>query len=94
VEDIQILKLRLSECLEEVRDEARRQQRDGRDALENLKKELESSQEVMGSLKINSDRDAATGLPGKSEADRAIRASIESPHGKFLVIAVCSRVQA
>ena len=94
VEDIQILKLRLSECLEEVRVEARRQQRDGRDALENLKKELESSQEVMGSLKIKGDRDAATGLPGKSEADRAIRAAIESPQGKFLVIAVCSRVQA
>lgn len=94
VEDIQILKLRLSECLEAVRDEAERQQRDGRDALESLKKELESSQELMGSAKAKPDLDGATGLPGKSEADRAIRAAIQSPQGKFLVIAVCSRVQA
>jgi GGDEF domain-containing protein len=94
VEDIQILKLRLSECLEAVRDEAERQQKDGRDALQSLKKELESSQELMGSFKIQPDRDAATGLPGKSEADRAIRAAMASPKGKFVVIAVCSRVQA
>jgi len=94
VEDIQILKLRLSECLEAVRDEAVRQQKDGRAALENLKKELESSQELTGSFKAQPDLDAATGLPGKAEAGRAIREAIESPQGRFLVIAVCSRVQA
>jgi GGDEF domain-containing protein len=93
VEDIQILKLRLSECLEAVRDEAVRQQRDGQDALASLKKELECSQELMGSVKSQV-LDEATGLPGKAEADRAIRAAVESPEGKFVVIAVCGRVQA
>lgn len=93
-EDIQILKLRLSECLEAVREEAMRQQKDGQAALENLKKELESSQELAGSFKPQPELDRTTGLPGKSEADRAIRHAIESPRGKFLVIAVCSRVQA
>jgi GGDEF domain-containing protein len=94
VEDIRILKLRMSECLEAVRDEAVRQRRDGRDALESLRKELESSQELMGSRTIKPDLDAATGLPGKAEAERAIRAAMESPKGKFLMIAVCGRVQA
>jgi len=94
VEDIQILKLRLSECLEAVRDEAIRQQRDGQDAIESLKKELESSQKLMGCVEVKVDLDGATGLHGKAEADRAIRAAMESPQGKFLVIAVCSRVQA
>jgi GGDEF domain-containing protein len=94
VEDIQILKLRLGECLEAVRDESERQQRDGRDALANLKKELESSQELTGSTKVRPNLDEATGLPGKAEAGRAIRAALESPQGKFVVIAVCSRVQA
>jgi GGDEF domain-containing protein len=94
VEDIQILKLRLGECLEAVRIESERQQRDGRDALESLKKELESSQETMGSTNVKPNLDAATGLPGKAEAERAIRAALESPPGKFVVIAVCSRVQA
>ena len=94
VEDIQILKLRLSECLEAVRDEAIRQQRDGQDAIESLKKELQSSQELMGCTEVKVDLDGATGLHGKAEADRAIRAAMESPQGKFVVIAVCSRVQA
>jgi GGDEF domain-containing protein len=94
VEDIQILKLRLSECLEAVRDESVRQKQDGQVALQSLKQELESSQELMGSFKIRPDLDAATGLAGKGEADRAIRAALESPQGKFLVIAVCNRVQA
>jgi GGDEF domain-containing protein len=94
VEDIQILKLRLSECLEAVRAESERQHRDGRDALANLKKELESSQEMMGSFRPPPNLDEATGLPGKAEAERVIRAAMESPQGKFVVIAVCSRVQA
>jgi len=94
VEDIQILKLRLSECLEAVRDEAIRQQRDGQDAIESLKKELQSSQELMGCVEVKVDLDGATGLHCKAEADRAIRAAMESPQGKFVVIAVCSRVQA
>jgi GGDEF domain-containing protein len=94
VEDIQILKLRLSECLEAVRDEAMRQQRDGRDALESLKKELDSSQELIGSVQLQPDKDSATGLAGKTAADRAIRTAMVAPHGKFLLVAVCSRVQA
>jgi GGDEF domain-containing protein len=94
VEDIQILKLRLSECLEAVREEAMRQQNDGRAALENLNKELESSQELAGVFKAQPELDRTTGLPGKSEADRAIRKAIESPQGRFLLVAVCSRVQA
>lgn len=94
MEDIQILKLRLGECLEAVRDEAARQKIEGRVALDSLKKELESSHELMGSLKLQPEVDAATGLPGRGEADRAIRAALESPQGKFLLAAVCSRVQA
>jgi GGDEF domain-containing protein len=94
VEDIQILKLRLSECLEAVREEAARQQRDGRDAIETLKKELESAQELMGSATLPPDRDEATGLPGKAAAERAIRTALQSPQGKYLVVAVCNRVQA
>jgi GGDEF domain-containing protein len=94
VEDIQILKLRLSECLEAVRDESMRQKIDGRAALDTLKKELESSHERMRSPKLQADLDAATGLPGKAGADRAIRAALESPHGKYLLVAVCSRVHA
>jgi GGDEF domain-containing protein len=94
VEDIRILKLRLGECLEAVRDEAMRQKGEGQRALEALQQELEASQHRMGSIKIKPDLDSATGLPGAVEADRAIRAAVEMPEHKFLLVAVCSRVQA
>lgn len=94
IEDIQMLKLRLGECLEAVRDEAIRQKREGQSALETLQQELESSQQRMGGFTLASDLDAATGLPGKLEADKAIRAAMDSPANKYLLIAVCSRVQA
>jgi GGDEF domain-containing protein len=94
VEDIKILKLRLSECLEAVREEAQRQKEDGQSALSSLKQELESSRERWGSFKIALEMDAATGLPGKAEADKAIRGAMASPTHKFLLVAVCSRVQA
>jgi len=94
VEDIQLLKLRLGECLESVRDEAMRQKKEGQSVLQTLKKELEVSQDRVGSFRLSSEPDAATGLPGKAEAEKALQAAMASPGGKFLVIAVCSRVQA
>jgi GGDEF domain-containing protein len=94
VEDIQMLKLRLGECLEAVRDEAVRQKLDGQSALETLRRELESSRDRIGAIPLPAEVDAATGLPGKKEAQQAIQAALASPKGKFLVIAVCSRVQA
>jgi GGDEF domain-containing protein len=94
VEDIQLLKMRLGECLEAVRDEAKRQKTEGQIALASLKQELENSHETVGSVRIQRELDASTGLLAKAEADRAIREAMQSPRGKFLLIAVCSRVQA
>jgi GGDEF domain-containing protein len=94
VEDIQILKLRLKECLEAVHEEAQRQKRDGQDALVTLQQELDNSRERMGIAPAAPEMDAATGLPGKGEAERAIRNALVSPAHKFLVVAVSPRVQA
>src|SRR5580700_11064607 len=52
VEDIQILKLRLKECLEAVHEEAQRQKQDGQSALFALQRELDGSRERMGILPI------------------------------------------
>ena len=94
LEDIQLLKLRLGECLEAVREEAQRQKTAGQSTLESLKQELENSRERMGSIKAVVDLDAATGLPSKKEALKAIQAAVEAPRNKFLVVAAVSRVQA
>jgi diguanylate cyclase (GGDEF)-like protein len=94
LEDMQLLKLRLGECLEAVREEALRQKTEGQTALEILKKEVENSRENVGSVAAAVELDAATGLPNKKEALKAIQAAVESPRNKFLAIAVVSRVQA
>jgi diguanylate cyclase (GGDEF)-like protein len=94
LEDMQLLKLRLGECLEAVRAEALRQKTDGQNTLEVLKKELENTRDRVGTVAANVELDASTGLPSKKEALKAIQAVVASPHNKFLVIAVVSRVQA
>ena len=95
LEDMQLLKLRLGECLEAVREEALRQKTEGQTTLESLKKEVENSRERVGSVAAAAmELDAATGLPSKKEALKAIQAAVESPPNKFLAIAVISRVQA
>jgi GGDEF domain-containing protein len=101
LEDMQLLKLRLGDCLEAVREEALRQKTDGQSILENLKKEVETSRERTGSAgaavdlgAATVDLDAATGLPSKIEAMKAIKTAVALPRNKFLAIAVVSRVQA
>nr|AER58202.1 diguanylate cyclase [uncultured Acidobacteriota bacterium] len=94
LEDMQLLKLRLGQCLEAVREEALRQKTDGQNSLEKLRKELETSPERLGIVSAAVDLDAATGLPSKREAMKAIHNAVALPHNKFLAIAVVSRVQA
>lgn len=94
VEDIQMLKLQLGECLEAVREEALRQKRDGQSAMDTLRQELENTENSVGAFCLRPDVDAATGLPGKAEAEKAISEALGAPANKFLVVAVCSRVQA
>jgi GGDEF domain-containing protein len=94
VEDIQVLKMQLDECLHAVREETLRQKADRQAALENLQQELDGSRERMGSMAVRVLVDGATGLPGKNEALKAMQEAMASPKGKFLLVAVVSRVQA
>ncbi len=94
VEDIQLLKLRLGECLESVRQEAIRQKTEGQSALASLQEELNNSRERIGAFATPVDLDGATGLPAKKEALKALQAALGTPQNKFLVVAVVSRVQA
>jgi GGDEF domain-containing protein len=92
-EDMHMLKMRLGECLEEVRREALRQKEEGRSTLEALQKEVAGSQQRIAEHSLAADIDPATGLPGKSEAERAIQHASSSA-GKMLAVVVINRVQA
>jgi GGDEF domain-containing protein len=94
IEDIQVLKMQLDECLHAVREETLRQKAERQSALETLQQELDGSRQRIGSSAMRPSVDGATGLPGKNEALKAIQEAMASPKGKFLLVAVVSRVQA
>ncbi len=85
--DIQVLKTQLAECLDTIRDEAQRRKADSEQAMARLEQDLDASRQPH-------DIDSITGLPGKREAESALRLAVASPEGKFILIAVVSRVYA
>jgi len=94
LEDIKLLKMRLSECLNTVRAEAERQKTDGQAAIAKLEDELTASRERVGTVVVAKDVDTVSGLPSKREAERALRAVADSPDGKYVIVVVVNRVNA
>jgi diguanylate cyclase (GGDEF)-like protein len=94
VEDIKLLKVRLEECLETVHAEAERQKVEGQTAIAKLEQELNASRESVGSGARPKEADPVTGLPNKSEAEKALRSAVSSPDGIYLVVVVVNRVSA
>lgn len=85
--DIQYIRPQLSECLAAVLEETQRQKADSEVALAKLEQDLGASRQQKAV-------DSITGLPGKKEAELALRSAVTSPDGKFVLIAVVSRVNA
>lgn len=85
--DIQRLKQQLSECLATVLEEAQRQKADSAIAIAKLEQDL-------GASRQQKELDSITGLPGKKEAELALRSAVTSPQGKFILVAFVSRVNA
>ena len=94
VEDIKVLKMRLGECLGAVRQEAERQKTDGQAAIAKLELELSVTRERSGIAPQPKELDTVTGLPGKREAEKALRSVSASPDGKYVAVAVVNRVNA
>ena len=86
-QDIRILRLRLDECLEGIREEMARTKNE-----ENAPEAATPAENTAPPPRIT--RDPSTGLKSKEEAEQAIRAAADTPEGKYLLIAVLSRVQA
>ena len=94
LEDIFQLRLRLSECLKNVRDEASRQRNDTQGTLQVLKQELASSQQRLSHHGIETDVDRVTGFAGRSAAEVAIHEALESPESRYIAVAVLGKMQA
>jgi GGDEF domain-containing protein len=93
-EDMQLLKMRLGECLATVHDEAERQKTDSQIAIAKLEQEVNASRERISSVALPKEVDRVTGLPSKREAEKALRSVVAEPEGKFVVIVVVGRIHA
>jgi GGDEF domain-containing protein len=93
LDDMQLLKLRLGDCLEAV---------SGRGAAPENRRPKHARKPEKGAgefprtrrVAAAPDLDAATGLPSMQEAMKAIQAAVASPRNKFLTMALVSRVPA
>lgn len=94
LEDIYQLRLRLSQCLTDVRDEAARQRREGLGSVQVLKQELAVSQQRLSNHGIETDIDRVTGFAGRSAAEVAIHEAVQAPESRYLVVAVLGKMQA
>lgn len=89
IEDIRLLKARLSECVRELEQEAVRHREESARLISHLKTEV-------GRLSGAADRelrfDPVTGLPGRPEAERAIEAACAEGRHAYAVVFVLERL--
>jgi hypothetical protein len=77
-----------------VHTEAERQKAEGQAAIARLEHELNASRERVGSEPPPREADPVTGLPSKSEPEKALRSAVSSPEGIYFVVVVVNRVSA
>jgi GGDEF domain-containing protein len=89
LEDVRVLKARLSDCLQSIRGEVARQREESARAISSLQQGLRKAHEtrpVQGC-------DPMTGLPQRSEAEGAIAAACESGSHVYAALFVVERIQ-
>ncbi len=91
LDDVRMLKLRMEQCLEGIRDEAKRQKAESSQTVEVLKQEIQQSQERMRSV-TGPRLDEVTGLPSRAEAEAAMAEAAQAGRSAFAVLFVVDRV--
>ncbi len=94
LEDIHMVRMRLGECLKNVRAEAARQRNETLVSIETLKREVASTQKRMSYHGIEADIDRVTGFAGRSAAEVAIHEAVNASDICYVMIAVLSKMQA
>lgn len=93
-EGIRDLKIQLAACLETTRHEADGQRIDGTTASVAQQKVSPELSKSAGPIARPKKIDSVTGMPGKQEAEKALRSVVASPDGKYVIVAVVNRVNA
>ncbi len=92
IEDVRVLKLRLGDCLDNIRAEAERQKADSLRAVAGLQEEIRGSQERISAAGAGPVLDPSTGLPARAAAAAALAEWILSPKPPYVALFVVDRV--
>jgi GGDEF domain-containing protein len=93
LEDIYQLRVRLSECLKNMREEATRQRTESQGMLQGLRHELGSTQQRLSHHGIETDIDRVTGFAGRSAAEVAIHEAANSADPRYIAVAVLGKME-
>jgi len=95
IEDVQTLKLRLGECLKNLREEVVRQKAQAQEQARHLQQHVEHARDcVQDPPDIDGEIDSTTGLRTRSAAKTAFHAALQTAGRKYVVAAVVNRIQS
>jgi diguanylate cyclase (GGDEF)-like protein len=92
LDDIRIIKSKLSDCLAEIRKEAQRQTSETSETVERLNHELAQARQRSARVPDGEERDPLTGLPLRREAEAALAKWAQAGSHAFAVLLVCDRL--
>jgi GGDEF domain-containing protein len=90
LEDLQLVKARLSACLEQVCQESVRRREDAEKTIATLENHIRRAE---ANLKSDAGLDPVTNLPGRSAAEAALREASAQPGRKYLAALVLDSLQ-
>jgi GGDEF domain-containing protein len=93
LEDVQTLRARLSDCLENVREETLRQKTENDQMVAALQRQIAVSGERTRTISQAPDLDPVTGLPTQEAAESALQELVRKPGKRYVVTAVVNRMQ-
>jgi len=94
LDDIQVLRIRLADCLKSLRDEAERQNTEIQSNLGILQRQLEDTKQRASRHRISAQIDRVTGLGDRAAAEIAIQESANTPDTRYVLIGVLARCRA
>ena len=93
LDNVRVIKSRLSDCLGEIRKEAERQKREAEETVERLSHELEQARRLSAEFQAAEKQDVLTGLPLRREAEAALAEPGPAGYHAYATVIVLDRLQ-
>jgi GGDEF domain-containing protein len=92
LDDVRIIKSRLSDCLADIRTEAERQRKETGEIIEHLSHEIDLARKPRAGTSKGESQDPVTGLPLRSEAEAALSDSGREGRQAYAAVLVLDRL--